>query len=100
MPTLKVILEEIARLGSGYLLSDHGAYWLASDLLERLEQETPERLMYPVSWVVREDSGEGAVYASDEAEVVLSPEPLYQLHRLKHLEPALDVTKTPGTGHP
>lgn len=90
MPTLRVILEEVAGLGPGYLISDHGAYWLVSDLLECLERDAPERLAYPVSWVVPEGMLEGAIYASDDAEEVLSVVPLYRIHRLSSTLPHLD----------
>jgi hypothetical protein len=82
MPTLQATLKEVAGLGPGYLISDHGAYWLAGDLLERLEREAPERLTYPVSWVMHDATEEGAIYASDDTEKVLSPVPLYRVHRL------------------
>ena len=90
MPTLRAILEEVVGLGPGYLISDHGAYWLACDLLERLEQDTPERLTYPVSWVTPDVTEEGAIYASDDAEKILSPEPLYRVHRLSSTPQPLD----------
>ncbi len=92
MPTLRTTLEEVAGLGSGYLISDHGAYWLVSDLLERLERDTPERLAYSVSWVVPDDTGEGAIYPSDDTEHVLSPAPLYRIH---HLSSALQPFDSP-----
>ena len=82
MPTLKAVLEEVVELGPGFLLSDHGAYWLAGDVLERLERDAPERLTFPVSWVEPADMEEGAIYASDDTEAVLSPVPLYRVHRL------------------
>jgi hypothetical protein len=90
MPTLQAILEEVAGLGPGYLISDHGAYWLVSDLVERLEQAAPERLTYSVSWVVPDDTEEGAIYASDATEAVLSVAPLYRIHRLISTFPPLD----------
>ena len=94
MPTLKAILEEVVGLGSGYLISDHGAYWLVSDLLERLERDAPERLAYLVSWVAPEGTEESAIYASDVSEGVLSPAPLYQIHRLTHTPDSLDVLQS------
>jgi hypothetical protein len=90
MPMLRALLEEVAGFGPGYLISDHGAYWLVSDLLERLEQDTPERLTYSVSWVVPEGTEEGSIYASDAAETVLSVAPLYRIHRLASTLPPLD----------
>ena len=100
MPTLRVTLEEIAALGSGYLISDQGAYWLVSDVLARLEQEAPERLAFPVSWAIPDDVGEGAIYPSDDAEAVLSPVPLYRVHRLTSTVQPLDTPKTPAESHP
>lgn len=82
MPTLKAALEEVAGFGPGYLISDHGAYWLVTDVLERLEREAPERLMYSVSLILPEDTQEGAIYASEEAYAVTSVAPLYGVHRL------------------
>jgi hypothetical protein len=99
MPTLRAILEEIEGLGPGYLISDHGAYWLVNDLLERLEQDAPERLTYPVSWVVSEGTEEGAIYASDDTENVLSPVPLYRIHFLTHPLPPLG-SSDPQKQHP
>jgi hypothetical protein len=94
MSTLRAILEEVSSLESGYLISDHGAYWLVSDLLERLEQDAPERLAFPVSWVVPDDIGEGAIYASDDAGEVLSTVPLYGVHRLGRSFKPLDFPDT------
>src|SRR5689334_20213311 len=99
MPTLKAILEEAAGLEPGYLISDHGAYWLVGDLLERLERDTPERLAYLVSWVAPQGTQESAIYASDAREEVLSPIPLYQIHRLTHTPDSLDFTQS-GEHHP
>jgi hypothetical protein len=91
MPTLKAVLEEVVNLGPGFLLSDDGAYWLASDVLGRLEQDAPERLTYSVSWVEPEDMEEGAIYASDDTEAVLSPIPLYRVHRQSRALPPDDA---------
>ena len=99
MPTLKVILEKVASLGPEYLISDHGSYWLVNDLLERLEQDAPERLAYLVSWVVPEGTLEGAIYASDHAEEVFSTAPLYQIHRLTSTRQPLDFPD-PDAPHP
>jgi len=89
MPTLRAILEEIAGFGPGYLISDQGAYWLVSDLLERLERDASVRLAYSVSWVVPEGTLEGAIYASDDTEKVLSAVPLYRIHHLSSTFPPL-----------
>ncbi len=99
MPTLKTVLEEVAGLGPGYLISDHGTYWLVSDVLERLERDAPERLTFSVSWVMPEDAEAGAIYASDDAEDVLSVTPLYGIHRITPALEALDFS-TPETPHP
>jgi hypothetical protein len=82
MPTLRVILEEIAGLGPGYLISDHGSYWLAADVLARLESDAPERLSYSVSLAVPEAEEDGAIFASEEAYEAASAVPLYGVHRL------------------
>ena len=95
MPTLKATLEEVVGLGPGYLISDHGAYWLVSDLLERLERDAPERLAYPVSWVVPDDTGDGAIYPSDDTEHVLSPTPLYRIEHLTSTLLPLDSLDPP-----
>src|SRR5215813_9726545 len=82
MPTLRIILEEVAGLGPGYLISDHGSYWIAADMLTRLESDAPERLNYSVSLVVPEAEDDGAIFASEEAYEATSAEPLYRVHRL------------------
>src|SRR5262249_20152103 len=82
MPTLRVTLEEIAGLGPGYLISDHGSYWLATDMLERLESDAPERLDYSGSLVVPEAEEGGAIFATAEAYEAASAAPLYRVHRL------------------
>ena len=82
MPTLRSALEEIAGLGPGYLISDHGSYWLATDVLARLESDAPERLAYSVSLVTPEAEEDGAIFASEEAYAAASAVPLYGVHRL------------------
>ena len=82
MPTLRSILEEIAGLGPGYLISDHGSYWLATDVLTRLESDTPERLEYSVSLVAPEAEEDGTIFATEEAYEAASAVPLYGVHRL------------------
>jgi hypothetical protein len=99
MPTLQAILEEVASLGPGYLISDHGAYWLVSDLLERLDREAPKKLAYSVSWVVPDDAGDGAIYACEDAYDVTSIAPLYRTHRLSSTFPSLD-SSGPEEQHP
>ena len=99
MPTLKAVLEEVAGLGPGYLISDHGAYWLVSDVREHLERGAPERLTFPVSWVVPTETAEGAIYASDDTEEVLSVLPLYGIHRITSTLEPLDFS-APETPHP
>lgn len=99
MPTLRAILEEVAGLGPGYLISDHGTYWLISELLERLERHAPERLEYLVSWDLQDYTLEGGIYPSDHTEQVLSPAPLYRIHHLTSTPQSFDFLDT-GESHP
>ncbi|HLW02554.1 MAG TPA: hypothetical protein VKT82_28130 [Ktedonobacterales bacterium] len=94
MTTLKAALEEVAGLGPGYLISDHGAYWLADDMLMLLERDAPERLSYSASLVVPDINGDGAIYATEEAYIAASAIPLYRVHRLTHTPSPYEFPET------
>jgi hypothetical protein len=82
MPTLRAVLKEVADFGPGYLLSEHGAYWLVADVLERLERDAPEKLSYSVSLVMAKESGDGGIYPCEDVYLSTSLAPLYRVHYL------------------
>lgn len=60
--TLQVSLEEVARLGADYLVTDRGVPWAASDLLAHLRRTAPERLTLEVYLRYPSSTQEGAIY--------------------------------------
>ncbi len=79
--TLQASLEEVARLGAGYILYSAEEEWIATDLLETLQQEHPDLLGLPVALVQPDGTGEGAVYEVDLDGQALTDVPLYRIER-------------------
>ncbi len=81
--TLQTSLEDVTRLGDGYLLTGAGEEWRARDLLAWLEQEHPDLLSLPVTLVPPDANGDGdgAVFEVDLEGEPITDAPLYRLER-------------------
>jgi len=79
--TLQASLEEVTRLGDGYLLSGAGKGWRAWDLLTWLEREHPTLLSLPVVLVPLDATLDGAVFEIYWEGEPITDAPLYRLDR-------------------
>lgn len=77
MATLQACLEEVARLGPGYILNDAGYEWTATALLHRLRDEAPVLLTTQAYLLRPRFKGTGAIYEISRKDGVISPVPLY-----------------------
>lgn len=81
MPTLRVTLEEVARLRPTCILNEAGYEWSAGELLQWLGQHFPVLLGQSV-YLLRPRIGDtGAIYAVDQAGEIQSAVPLYRIER-------------------
>jgi hypothetical protein len=87
MPTLRVTLEEVARMRPTYILNETGYEWSAGELLQWLQRYFPALLGQSV-YLLRPRIGDtGAIYAADHAGKMQSAVPLYRIER--HPPPTL-----------
>ncbi len=77
MSTLQACLEEVARLGPGYILSDAGYEWTAAALLQWLKSEAPALLTAQAYLLRPQFKGTGAIYEISREDGGVSPVPLY-----------------------
>jgi hypothetical protein len=79
--TLQESLEEVSRLGIGYLVFDDWQEWRARDLLALLAQHHPDLLSMPVALVPPDASGDGAIFAVDQEGEPSTDRPLFRIER-------------------
>lgn len=79
--TLEASLEEVARLGEGYLLSSGGEEWTARDLLTWMQHGHPDLIFLPVALVPPDANGDGGVFEVDPSGEALFDVPLFRIER-------------------
>jgi hypothetical protein len=79
--TLQTSLEEVFRLGDGYLVSDDWQEWQARDLLTLLVQHHPDLLSWPVALVLPDATGAGAIFELDQEGEPITTRPFYRIER-------------------
>jgi hypothetical protein len=77
MSTLQACLEEVARLGPGYILNEAGYEWSAEKLLRWLKSHSPALLQTPTYLLRPQIRGTGAIYEIQQDGEALNPVPLY-----------------------
>lgn len=79
--TLEASLQEVARLGEGYLLTSAGEEWTASDLLTWLQHGHPDLISLPVALVPPDANGDGGVFEADPSGEAIFDVPLFRIER-------------------
>ena len=81
MLSLKACLEEIARLGPGYVVNECGYEWEARELLAWLQTTFPHELELLVHFLRPDRHGDGAIYQESSREELTYAVPLYSVER-------------------
>ena len=81
MLNLKACLEEIARLGPGYIVNECGYEWEARELLSWLAASFPRELELQVFFLRPNRFGDGVIYEEGTCGELTYTVPLYQVER-------------------
>lgn len=81
MLSLKACLEEIARLGPGYVVNECGYEWEARELLAWLVASFPQELELSVFFLRPDRYGDGAIYEEGTCGEMICAVPLYRVER-------------------
>ena len=81
MLSLKACLEEVARLGPGYVVNECGYEWEPCELLAWLAGTFPLELDQLVAVLRPDRYGDGAIYAEGTRGELPYAVPLYQVER-------------------
>lgn len=81
MLSLRTCLEEIARLGPGYVVNECGYEWEARELLIWLAGTFPHELEQRVAFLRPDRYGDGAIYEGGSCGALTCAVPLYLVER-------------------